>query len=49
MALAVYDREHESRWYRAFQFVQDHRVSTLCAANDSADSDLPHFLGMAMA
>jgi len=48
MAVGVYDRHHESRWAKAFQFVQDKRVSTLYSANYSEDSDLSHFLGMAV-
>lgn len=48
MVIGVYDRDHESRWSRAFQFVQDRRVSTLYSANYSEDSDLSHFLGMAV-
>jgi hypothetical protein len=48
MAVGVYDRQHESRWAKAFQFVADRRVSTLYSANYSEDSDLSHFLTMAV-
>ena len=48
MAVGVYDRHHASRWSKAFQFVQDKRVSTLYSANYSEDSDLSHFLEMAV-
>ena len=46
--MCIRDRSHADKWGRAYQFIQDGRVSNLLSANYSADSDLSIFLGMAV-
>jgi phosphoglycolate phosphatase-like HAD superfamily hydrolase len=48
VSIAVFDKSHADKWGRAYQFIQDGRVSNLLSANYSADSDLSIFLGMAV-
>ena len=48
VSIAVFDKSHADKWGRAYQFIQDGRVSNLLSANYSANSDLSIFLGMAV-
>lgn len=48
MAVGVYDRNHAQKWARAYQFIQERRVSTLYSANYAEGSDLSNFLAMAV-
>ncbi len=48
VSIGVFDKAHTDKWGRAYQFIQDGRVSNLLSANYSADSDLSIFLGMAV-
>lgn len=47
-ALGVYDRNRQSRWGRAWEFIEDGRVSNLVSADYSARSDLSNSLCMAI-
>ena len=48
VSIGVFDKAHNDKWGRAYQFIQDGRVNNLLSANYSADSDLSIFLGMAV-
>ncbi|MDO9510661.1 MAG: HAD family hydrolase [Bacteroidales bacterium] len=48
VTFAVYDKNRPDRWGRAWNFIEDGRVSNLLSANYSADSDLSTNLKMAV-
>lgn len=48
VAIGVYDRNRQSRWGRAWEFIEDGRVSNLVSADYSARSDLSNSLYMAI-
>lgn len=48
VAIAVVDKNHSEKWDRAYQFIQDGRVSNLNSADYSENSDLSLFLQMAV-
>ena len=46
--IGVYDRHRPSRWGRAWEFIEDGRVSNLVSADYSSKSDLSNVLVMAL-
>lgn len=48
MAIGVYEKQHATKWPRAYEFIAQKRVSTLCSANYLEGSDLSNFLTMAV-
>jgi phosphoserine phosphatase len=48
VAIAVYDKHRKDRWGKAWNFIEDGRVSSLLSANYTAHSDLSSTLMMAV-
>ena len=46
--IGVYDRDRPSRWGRAWEFIEDGRVTNLVSADYSSKSDLSNVLVMAL-
>jgi len=49
LPIAVYDRNHVKKWAKAYEFIENRRVSSLHSADYREGSDLSNFLAMAVA